>query len=56
MTSLARGTVMVISTIGIPPVSKAFDANSASSAEGRRTAGMMPISSMRVNISCLSAS
>ena len=42
---------MVISTIGIPPWEIASVANRASSAEDKRMAGTMPISSMRARTS-----
>src|ERR1700730_5607057 len=48
---MAPGTVMLISTIGIPARETASAANRASSAVDTRTAGMMPISSMRARTS-----
>ena len=54
MASIAPNTVMVISTIGIPPSVTASAAKRASSPENRRRAGMMPISSMRVRTFCFS--
>src|ERR1035441_6113833 len=53
MTSTAPGTVMVTSTMGMPPSQTASAANRASSAEYRRTAGIMPISSIRARTSSL---
>src|ERR1035438_6489898 len=53
MTSTAPATVMVTSTMGMPPSPTASAANRASSAEYRRTAGMMPISSIRARTSSL---
>ncbi len=46
ITSTAPGTVMVISNTEMPPASTASAARSASSAEGARTTGTTPISSM----------
>src|SRR5260370_20060955 len=50
---MARGTVKVCSTIGIPPLATASAANSASSGVDTRIAGMTPISSMRARTSSL---
>src|SRR5713101_2144932 len=52
MTSRAPGTVMVISTMGIPPCQTASAANLASCGEAARTTGTIPISSMRARTSC----
>src|SRR5712691_869985 len=51
MTSRAPGTVMVISTMGIPPCQTASAANLASCGEAARTTGTIPISSIRARTS-----
>ncbi len=51
--SHASGTVMVISTMGIPPAETAAAANLASSVEDTRIAGTMPISSILSRTSSL---
>src|SRR5579863_2332007 len=53
ITSMAPGTVMVISTMGIPPRATASAAKCASSAADVRMAGMMPVFSMRAHTSFL---
>src|SRR5450631_2777144 len=53
ITLCASGTVNVTSTMGIPPLDTASAANSASSVEDARTAGIIPTSSIRLRTSCL---
>src|SRR5579859_872175 len=53
MTSMAPGTVMVISTMGMPPLLTASAARQASRGDEARTTGMMPIFSICVRICCL---
>src|ERR1700678_2762935 len=52
ITSTAPGTVMVISTIGIPPARTASAASIACFADDARTTGTMPISVIRSLTSC----
>src|SRR6266478_3682539 len=47
ITSIAPGTVMVISTMGIPPSHTAWAASSASAGDDARTTGTTPISKIR---------
>src|ERR1043166_3208487 len=50
---MAPGTVIVISTIGMPPLQTASAARCASRAEEARTTGTMPMSRIRWWTSCL---
>src|SRR6266851_875406 len=54
MTSTAPGTVMVISTIGMPPWQTASAATHASPGDDARTTGTIPISMIRSRTFCLS--
>src|SRR5580658_4456702 len=54
ITSSAPGTVIVLSTIGLPPSQTASSARHASRAEPARTTGTIPISRMRSRTFCLS--
>src|SRR5258708_31102514 len=54
MTYRAPGTVMVISTMGMPPWHTASAAIRASSGEDARTTGTIPISMIRSRTFCLS--
>src|SRR5437762_1040231 len=54
MTSRAPGTVMVISTMGMPPWQTAAAAIRASPGDDARTAGTIPISMIRSRTFCLS--
>src|SRR5262249_33977084 len=54
ITSTAPGTVMVISTIGIPPRAIASAARRASSPEAERITGTIPTSTIRWKTSALS--
>jgi hypothetical protein len=51
MTPMAPGTVIVNSTIGIPHWNISPAANNASSAQGTRMAGRIPISLIRAHTS-----
>src|SRR2546422_4520704 len=53
ITSTAPGTVIVISTIGIPPWQTASDAINASREDDARTTGTTPISAIRSRTFCL---
>src|SRR5712691_5202338 len=54
MTSMAPGTVIVISTMGMPPSQTASAAMRASRGDDARTTGTIPISVIRSRTSCLS--
>src|SRR6266403_5840030 len=54
MTSTAPGTVIVISTMGIPPSQTASAAMRASLGDAARTTGTIPISMIRSRTCCLS--
>src|SRR5436309_508007 len=54
MTSRAPGTVMVISTMGMPPLEMASAAIRASPGDDARTTGTIPISMIRSRTFCLS--